>query len=369
MAFFLSVLPLALTRSAALLPHPPLLLSRPAISRVPAVLLLEEEGCIDEICEVDDLPLEDQADARWQQGTAYAEESRKYRRTVYMHDEWTKHRSSDRFQNNMKTIFQSGVSQSLSTELTFITSIAAFVVVAKWRHGSLTPPPLPRRDAFVPRSHETPSPLCHAAMHPPRLPLTVTLCGHDSRHHSCLVGTYQDLGGVTHPGPLHFLAGVAGQVSLPSMPFTVAMPALSLMLVFRTNTAYARWNEARTLWGGVINNCRNVARQANLFYPETAAGMEARDQLVGGSAAFSKCLRNFLRGPTDDFKLSGELNELVEAGLLSASQAESCMAAKNRPFYCLSMMSTNVRRADLEPMDRARLDTTFSVLGDLTGKC
>lgn len=352
MAFFLSVLPLALTRSAALLPHPPLLLSRPAISRVPAVLLLEEEGCIDEICEVDDLPLEDQADARWQQGTAYAEESRKYRRTVYMHDEWTKHRSSDRFQNNMKTIFQSGVSQSLSTELTFITSIAAFVVVAKWRHGSLTP-----------------SPLCHAAMHPPRLPLTVTLCGHDSRHHSCLVGTYQDLGGVTHPGPLHFLAGVAGQVSLPSMPFTVAMPALSLMLVFRTNTAYARWNEARTLWGGVINNCRNVARQANMFYPETPKGMEARAQLVGGAAAFCRSLRNFLRGPSDDMQLSSELDDLVDAGMLSEKQADACMAAKNRPFYCLSMMSTNVRRADLEPMDRARLDTTFSVLGDLTGKC
>jgi len=45
------------------------------------------------------------------------------------------------------------------------------------------------------------------------------------------------------------------------------MPALSLLLVFRTNTAYSRWNEARTLWGGVVNSCRNVVRQSNTFFP------------------------------------------------------------------------------------------------------
>ena len=32
---------------------------------------------------------------------------------------------------------------------------------------------------------------------------------------------------------------------LPALPFTILMPALSLLLVFRTNTGYARWNEVR----------------------------------------------------------------------------------------------------------------------------
>ena len=36
---------------------------------------------------------------------------------------------------------------------------------------------------------------------------------------------------------------------LPALPFTILMPALSLLLVFRTNTGYSRWNEARTPWG------------------------------------------------------------------------------------------------------------------------
>ena len=34
---------------------------------------------------------------------------------------------------------------------------------------------------------------------------------------------------------------------LPALPFTILMPALSLLLVFRTNTGYARWNEVREL--------------------------------------------------------------------------------------------------------------------------
>ena len=34
---------------------------------------------------------------------------------------------------------------------------------------------------------------------------------------------------------------------------------LSLLLVFRTNTAYDRWWEGRKKWGELINNCRNLA--------------------------------------------------------------------------------------------------------------
>ena len=34
---------------------------------------------------------------------------------------------------------------------------------------------------------------------------------------------------------------------------------LSLLLIFRTNTAYDRFYEGRTAWGRLINNCRNLA--------------------------------------------------------------------------------------------------------------
>jgi ion channel-forming bestrophin family protein len=36
---------------------------------------------------------------------------------------------------------------------------------------------------------------------------------------------------------------------------------ISLMLVFRTNTAYERWSEGRKLWGGLVNSSRNLVIQ------------------------------------------------------------------------------------------------------------
>lgn len=41
--------------------------------------------------------------------------------------------------------------------------------------------------------------------------------------------------------------------------------AISMLLVFRTNTAYDRWWEGRKLWGSLVNNSRNLAVKLNAF--------------------------------------------------------------------------------------------------------
>ncbi len=43
--------------------------------------------------------------------------------------------------------------------------------------------------------------------------------------------------------------------------------AISMLLVFRTNTAYDRWWEGRKLWGALVNNSRNLAIKLNSFLP------------------------------------------------------------------------------------------------------
>ena len=65
----------------------------------------------------------------WQQKDNYSEAQRKDRRTVFMHDDWVRHRSSERFVRNLLTLPSSGISQSLGKELTFVSSSAAFVVL------------------------------------------------------------------------------------------------------------------------------------------------------------------------------------------------------------------------------------------------
>ena len=44
--------------------------------------------------------------------------------------------------------------------------------------------------------------------------------------------------------------------------------ALSISLVFRVNEAYARWWEARTLWGAIVNESRSWARQILGLVPD-----------------------------------------------------------------------------------------------------
>lgn len=45
--------------------------------------------------------------------------------------------------------------------------------------------------------------------------------------------------------------------------------ALSLLLVFRTNTAYDRWWEGRKQWGALVNNSRNLAIKLQAILPPT----------------------------------------------------------------------------------------------------
>ena len=58
---------------------------------------------------------------------SYGEESRKYRRTVYTHDDWRKHRSPDRFLYYLRSLFVSGVYKNLYRELAFTTGVATFI--------------------------------------------------------------------------------------------------------------------------------------------------------------------------------------------------------------------------------------------------
>ena len=43
--------------------------------------------------------------------------------------------------------------------------------------------------------------------------------------------------------------------------FNLTSFALSLLLVFRTNTSYSRWLYARKVWGGILNRSRDLVRQ------------------------------------------------------------------------------------------------------------
>lgn len=57
------------------------------------------------------------------------------------------------------------------------------------------------------------------------------------------------------------------KVGLPLDCFEFSGAALGLLLVLRTNSGYDRWWEARKLWGGIVNQCRNLAISAQAYGP------------------------------------------------------------------------------------------------------
>ena len=59
----------------------------------------------------------------------YGEQQRKFRRTVYSHDDWKKHRSQDRFFNYLARAFRSGVYKNMDREVAIVTIVASVAVV------------------------------------------------------------------------------------------------------------------------------------------------------------------------------------------------------------------------------------------------
>ena len=104
----------------------------------------------------------------------YGEESRKYRRTVYTHDDWVNHRSTDRFVRNILTTTNSGIYKNVGREVAVATGISTFIFL--W---------------------------------------------------NMLASGYTDLAGVSQPGALSDLLPA---LSLPLTPFTLASPSLGLLL-------------------------------------------------------------------------------------------------------------------------------------------
>ena len=79
---------------------------------------------------------------------------------------------------------------------------------------------------------------------------------------------------------------------LPAMHSLLGF-AISMLLVFRTNTAYDRWWEGRRLWGSLVNNSRNLALKLHAILPENETLQRSffRGIIPGYALALHKHLR------------------------------------------------------------------------------
>jgi putative membrane protein len=105
-------------------------------------------------------------------------------------------------------------------------------------------------------------------------------------------------------------------ISIEVGPHEIAGGVIGLLLVLRTNAGYDRWWEARKLWGGIVNQSRNLAVAALAHGP---ADPRWREQVVLWTAAFAHAVRARLRGQNSAPELAELLGE-AEATKLAAEE-------------------------------------------------
>ncbi len=116
-------------------------------------------------------------------------------------------------------------------------------------------------------------------------------------------------------------------------PYELIGVVLALLLILRTNSGYDRWYEGRKLWGGIVNQSRNLA-QIGLVYGPTDP--QWRNQFVRWTAAFSHACRHSLRGERD-------LEDM--RGLLGDRGTDELAGAQHMPMFVARRLAELLQEA------------------------
>lgn len=152
------------------------------------------------------------------------------------------------------------------------------------------------------------------------------------------------------------------KVAIPSTLHSLVGVALGLLLVFRTNASYDRFWEGRKLWGGIVNETRNLIRQARTHIG--SADPDLLSQLTRWTAAFPYAAMQGLRGSTG-------LGEAAD--FLQSEQARTATSARHPALAIAQQMTECLARAYragmLTPHVLVALDQNVQLLVDYLGGC
>jgi putative membrane protein len=137
--------------------------------------------------------------------------------------------------------------------------------------------------------------------------------------------------------------------------------ALSLLLVFRTNTAYDRWWEGRKLWGALVNNSRNLALKLHGLLP--VDDNDARTYFKRVIPMYASVLRAHLQSETTRYAL--DENEHPELKHLDSE--------KHAPNQVAGMLNSKVlelqQKGIISGEQLLYINTELTSFTDICGAC
>lgn len=143
--------------------------------------------------------------------------------------------------------------------------------------------------------------------------------------------------------------------------FSLLGVVLSILLSFRTNTAYDRWWEGRKLWGELVNNCRNLAVYIHSSFPQE--DKNTRMYLAGRISNFCIALKEHLRNGV-------EMDELIN---LSKADREVYAGKSFLPgfiaYEIAECIQTVFKAGGIEPEDHLNIKQHTQSLLNIAGAC
>lgn len=155
-----------------------------------------------------------------------------------------------------------------------------------------------------------------------------------------------------------------------TIPLSVPMvmgTVISLLLGFRSNQAYDRWWEARTIWGAIVNDSRTLARQILAFTDNENQTKESEQfaerftrRQVGWCYSLNRSLRNkdAMKG-LERHLLKSELSHLTRYSNIPTAILE----IQGRE------LSYALQQGWINQYQHVELDRTLTRLCDSMGKC
>jgi ion channel-forming bestrophin family protein len=148
-----------------------------------------------------------------------------------------------------------------------------------------------------------------------------------------------------------------GLPELDPLGHNVLGMAMSLLIVFRTNSSNNRYWEGRSHWGMLLNTCRSLARMG-------AAYAGPAEDLAGLIVAYAICLKDGLRDITDLTPLRPLLPGRLYEQVVSASNPASRLARALSEW-----INARQKEGRLEPMQAQQMEHLVCVLLDQQGGC
>jgi ion channel-forming bestrophin family protein len=150
-------------------------------------------------------------------------------------------------------------------------------------------------------------------------------------------------------------------LEIPETAHSLVGGALALLLVFRTNASYDRFWEGRKLWGGIVNETRNLARQILVFFD---GHPYQRRSFILWTIAFPYAAMHRLRGIASLGPIAPEL---------PPSEVEHAIQSGHAPLAVTTKLATLLREAQqqgqLSDIQQMQIDQNLQQLVGYIGAC